>query len=72
MVMTTTLGFVQMYLPLGFYKNFGRDGKPPNFWKNMVIVGTMRFVLLIGYTTVISNFVYCENVLHNNIKSVPH
>lgn len=44
MVMTTTFGFVQMYLPLGFYTNFRRDGKPPNFWRNMVIVGTMRSV----------------------------
>jgi len=43
MVMTTTLGFIQLYLPLGFYKAVDREGKPPNFWRNMVIVGTMRF-----------------------------
>lgn len=43
MVMTTTLGFLQMYLPLGFYTAVNREGKPPNFWRNMLIVGTMRF-----------------------------
>ncbi|WAR14494.1 S35E2-like protein, partial [Mya arenaria] len=37
MVMTTSLGFLQMYLPLGFYTNVNRAGKPPNFWRNMVI-----------------------------------
>ena len=42
MVMTTTLGFLQMYLPLGFYTAINREGKPPNFWRNMLIVGTMR------------------------------
>ncbi|PVD36628.1 hypothetical protein C0Q70_03614 [Pomacea canaliculata] len=43
MVMTTTFGFVQMYLPLGFYTPVEREGKPPNFWRNMALVGTMRF-----------------------------
>ncbi|XP_069106081.1 solute carrier family 35 member E2A-like [Argopecten irradians] len=43
MVMTTICGFFQMYLPLGFYKPVERDGKPPNFWRNMILVGTMRF-----------------------------
>ncbi|KAK3105197.1 hypothetical protein FSP39_019558 [Pinctada imbricata] len=43
MVMTTTFGLIQMYLPLGFYKPVQREGKPPNFWKNMILVGTMRF-----------------------------
>lgn len=43
MVMTTALGFLQMYLPLGFYKAVDRKGKPLNFWKNMIIVGIMRF-----------------------------
>lgn len=43
MVMTTVFGFLQMYLPLGFYKPVPRDGKPPHFWKNMLLVGTMRF-----------------------------
>ncbi|XP_060587514.1 solute carrier family 35 member E2A-like [Ruditapes philippinarum] len=41
MVMTTTLGFLQMYLPLGFYKAVNREGKPPNFWRNMIVVGSM-------------------------------
>jgi solute carrier family 35 protein E2 len=42
MVMTTVFGFLQMYLPLGFYKHVQREGKPPNFWKNMILVGSMR------------------------------
>ncbi|KAJ8320229.1 hypothetical protein KUTeg_001816 [Tegillarca granosa] len=43
MIMTATFGFIQMYLPLGFYKPVKREGKPPNFWRNMVLVGCMRF-----------------------------
>ncbi|CAC5405194.1 SLC35E2 [Mytilus coruscus] len=43
MVMTTIFGFLQMYLPLGFYKPVLREGKPSNFWKNMILVGCMRF-----------------------------
>ncbi|VDI60119.1 solute carrier family 35, member E2 [Mytilus galloprovincialis] len=43
MVMTTIFGFLQMYLPLGFYKPVVREGKPSNFWKNMILVGCMRF-----------------------------
>nr|KAG5707398.1 hypothetical protein BaRGS_005365 [Batillaria attramentaria] len=39
MVMTTTFGFIQMYLPLGFYTPVDREGKPPNFWRNMVLIG---------------------------------
>ncbi|XP_064611452.1 solute carrier family 35 member E2A-like [Liolophura sinensis] len=47
MVMTTVFGFLQMYLPLGMYVPIQRDGKPPNFWKNMMLVGTMRFLTVI-------------------------
>lgn len=43
MVMAITLGYFQMHVPLGFYKKVDRQGKPPNFWMNMLIVGTMRF-----------------------------
>ncbi|KAK3759117.1 hypothetical protein RRG08_040671 [Elysia crispata] len=43
MVMTTVFGFIQMYLPLGMYTPVNREGKPPNFWRNMILVGTMRF-----------------------------
>ncbi|KAH9514140.1 hypothetical protein Btru_030386 [Bulinus truncatus] len=43
MVMTTVFGFIQMYLPLGMYTPVNREGKPPNFWRNMMLVGTMRF-----------------------------
>ena len=43
MVMTAVFGFIQMYLPLGFYTPVDREGKPPNFWRNMLLVGTMRW-----------------------------
>jgi solute carrier family 35 protein E2 len=43
MVMTTIFGFIQMYLPLGMYTPVNREGKPPNFWRNMILVGTTRF-----------------------------
>lgn len=42
MVMTTICGFIQLYIPMGFYKPVKRDGKPPNFWRNMILVGSMR------------------------------
>ena len=42
LLMTTCLGFVQMYLPFGMYKLVDREGKPPNFLRNMILVGTMR------------------------------
>ncbi|XP_041377214.1 solute carrier family 35 member E2A-like [Gigantopelta aegis] len=47
MVMTTIFGFIQMYLPLGMYTPIDREGKPPNFWRNMILVGTMRFSTVI-------------------------
>lgn len=43
MVMTTICGFIQLYIPMGFYNPVKRDGKPPNFWRNMILVGSMRF-----------------------------
>lgn len=43
MVMTTICGFIQLYIPMGFYKPVKRDGKPPNFWRNMILVGSMRY-----------------------------
>ena len=42
MVMTTVFGFIQMYIPMGMYTPVVREGKPPNFWRNMILVGTMR------------------------------
>ncbi|CAD5112684.1 DgyrCDS1904 [Dimorphilus gyrociliatus] len=47
MIMTTSLGFIQMYLPLGMYKPIKRQGKPPNFWRNMIIVGSTRFITVL-------------------------
>ncbi|CAC5423612.1 SLC35E2 [Mytilus coruscus] len=43
MMMTTVFGFIQMNLPSGFYKPVIREGKPPKFWKNMILLGCMRF-----------------------------
>ncbi|XP_013384812.1 solute carrier family 35 member E2-like [Lingula anatina] len=49
MFCTTCLGFLQMFLPLGMYKPVKREGKPPNFLRNMVLVGSMRFsTVLLG------------------------
>ncbi|XP_029643729.1 solute carrier family 35 member E2A isoform X1 [Octopus sinensis] len=47
MVMTTVLGFVQIYLPCGMYVPIQREGKPPNFWRNMIVVGIMRFITVV-------------------------
>lgn len=47
MVMTTVLGFVQIYLPCGMYVPIQREGKPPNFWRNMIVVGIMRFTTVV-------------------------
>ena len=44
MLMTAVFGFIQIYLPLGFYTQVKRQGKPPRFWLNMLSVGTMRYV----------------------------
>ncbi|XP_074654220.1 solute carrier family 35 member E2A-like [Tubulanus polymorphus] len=43
MLMTSILGFIQMYLPCGMYKPVVREGKPPHFVRNMILVGSMRF-----------------------------
>ncbi|CAH1774546.1 unnamed protein product [Owenia fusiformis] len=47
MVMTTCFGFIQMYLPLGMYKPIEREGKPPHFFRNMLLVGVMRFTTVV-------------------------
>ncbi|XP_076085964.1 solute carrier family 35 member E2A-like [Mytilus galloprovincialis] len=43
MVMTTIFGFMQMNLPSAFFKAVIREGKPPKFWENMILLGCMRF-----------------------------
>lgn len=49
MIGTLVLGFVQMYLPCGLYSPVQREGKPTNFARNMILVGSMRFsTVLLG------------------------
>lgn len=43
LLMTAMCGLIQMYLPCGLYHPVDREGKPPRFLINMLIVGTMRF-----------------------------
>ena len=58
MFMTTILGFVQMYLPLGMYTPVKREGKPPNFFRNMVLVGTTRSVSLLSWGSYCSSYTW--------------
>ncbi|CAG0889872.1 unnamed protein product [Cyprideis torosa] len=43
MIMTAVCGLIQLYFPCGMYKPIKRLGKPPSFFRNMVLVGSMRF-----------------------------
>lgn len=43
LLMTTMCGLIQMYLPCGLYHPVHREGKPPGFLLNMLVVGSMRF-----------------------------
>ncbi|XP_076472461.1 solute carrier family 35 member E2A-like [Babylonia areolata] len=50
MTMTALCGYIQMYFPLGFHTDTTpsatpapREGRPPNFWRNMVLVGSLRY-----------------------------
>lgn len=43
MMTTTCLGFVQMYVPCGLYRKVERKGQPHGFWRNMALVGCMRY-----------------------------
>lgn len=47
MLMTTVMGFVNMYFPMGMYKPIKREGgvKPPNFYRNMIVVGSTRLAI---------------------------
>ncbi|KAG1661249.1 Solute carrier family 35 member E2B [Nymphon striatum] len=47
MLMTAACGFIQMFVPCGLYKKIHRKGRPPNFLRNMVLVGSMRFSTVI-------------------------
>ncbi|CAG0890616.1 unnamed protein product [Darwinula stevensoni] len=46
MLMTTTCGFIQLYIPCGMYKKVHRIGKPVKFMRNMILVGSMRLAAL--------------------------
>ena len=39
------LGFVQLYYPLGMYEPVERKKVPKKFYQNMMIVGSLRWVL---------------------------
>ena len=39
------LGFVQLYYPLGMYEPVERKKIPKKFYQNMMIVGSLRWVL---------------------------
>ena len=45
MWMTMLLGFVQLYYPLGMYEPVERKKVPKKFYQNMMIVGSLRWVL---------------------------
>lgn len=45
MWMTMLLGFVQLYYPLGMYEPVERKKIPKKFYQNMMIVGSLRWVL---------------------------
>ncbi|XP_046396010.1 solute carrier family 35 member E2A-like isoform X1 [Ischnura elegans] len=47
MLMTTTCGFLQMYIPCGMYKPIKRLSRPPGFYKHMILVGCTRFTTVI-------------------------
>jgi len=76
MAMTCALGCLQMYHPLGMAleSDSGRPGqiKPKEFWKNMFVVGSMRFsTVLLGRSWNVSfqelillkieNYLTCRN-----------
>uniref|UniRef100_T1JJI0 5' exonuclease Apollo n=1 Tax=Strigamia maritima TaxID=126957 RepID=T1JJI0_STRMM len=47
MSITAVCGFIQMYIPCGLYHPVKREGKPPRFVINMLVVGSMRFATVI-------------------------
>lgn len=47
MWVTLVLGFVQMYFPLGMFQAHERKVAPPNFYLNMLLVGTLRFATVL-------------------------
>ncbi|CAG0914182.1 unnamed protein product [Notodromas monacha] len=47
MLMTTALGCLQMYFPCGMYTPVKRKGKPAKFWRNMLLVGSTRFMTVL-------------------------
>ncbi|XP_072024463.1 solute carrier family 35 member E2A-like [Amphiura filiformis] len=47
MLMTTICGFFKMYVPCCLYAHKSRDENPPNFKRNMVLLGVMRFATVV-------------------------
>ena len=54
MMMTAVWGYTQMYYPLGMGSASQHESpRPPNFRKNMVFVGSLRFaVVFLGVTAI--------------------
>lgn len=47
MLLTLILGFIQMHYPCGFGSRTTLSTKPPGFYKNMVVVGGLRFATVL-------------------------
>lgn len=47
MAATTCLGFIQMQFPCGLYQVSERKGQPKSFWRNMALLGSMRYFILV-------------------------
>ena len=42
MLMCTVMGGLHLYVPCGMFTNVKREKWPPNFYKNILIVGIFR------------------------------
>lgn len=47
MMMTLICGYIQLYLPCGMFKPIDRQGRPPHFIRNMLVLGCMRFTTVV-------------------------
>ena len=65
MWMTMLLGFVQLYYPLGMYEPVERKKVPKKFYQNMMIVGSLRWVLHDVTITLQSALLYLYKMKHS-------
>lgn len=58
MLITTFMGWVNIHFPMGMYKPIKREGsaKPPNFYRNMLVVGSTRSLLIFTNYLILFNF----------------